>query len=83
MAIIVNVEDENRSRHLVNVRIKVGLAAVTAIELPLILLISFLKLNKLINIFVYYIGMLSVGIGGLCAALVIADLYIKRKHLNR
>jgi len=79
----MNVENENHSRRSVNVRIKVGLVYFTTIQLPLILLLLFLVESDLISFFVYYIGLLSVGIGGLCIGLVITDLYVKRKQLNR
>jgi len=76
-------KNENSCRRLQSERIIVGIVAAIVIELPIILLISFLAKSGLISFFVYYIGLLSVGIGGLCAALVIAELYMKRKNLKR
>jgi hypothetical protein len=64
-------------------RIKVGVIAVVVIEVPLLSLLALLSLSDLISFFAFYIGELVVGIGGMLAALAIADFYIKKKQLNR
>ena len=51
------------------------------IELPLILLLEFLALSDLISFFVFYVGILSVSMGGMCIALAIVEVYVRKKHL--
>jgi hypothetical protein len=63
-------------------RVIIGVAAIIVIELPLILLLSVLAWNDLISFFVYYIGMLLTGLGGIFVPLTIAKVYIRKKQLQ-
>jgi hypothetical protein len=74
--------DKNKEAHarLRSNRMKVGIIIIIVIELPLILLLSALALNDLISFFVYYVGLISTGIGGMFTSLAIANAYVKKKQ---
>ncbi len=73
------VTEKEDLSHLQDKRIMIGTVMVISIELPLIVLLSVLVLNDLISFFIYYFGLLIVGIGGLLASIAASNWYIKRK----
>lgn len=76
----MTVKNEKSRRFSRTSRTVIGLVFFIGIDLPLLILLTFLSLNKLINFLTFSAGALSVSLICLVAATIIADLYAKRKH---
>ena len=75
----MTAKNEEYRQRLRDYRMKIGLIALVAIEVPLILLLFFLNSFHVIDYSVFSLGLMAVGMGGLLISLAISDWWARRK----